>query len=205
MAEFVATLVSIADHLKSEGTVTPPPSWTQDQAFRLIQEQTITQKIIDADAKIASLQQAKVQLELEQVQAGSLRRLLYEQGHPLEDAVLEALSIFGFEAATIAQGDSEFDAVFTSLEGRFLGEVEGKDNRPINIDKFSQLERNIQEDFARQSAKRIEAALVRTPDLFNPARYLKEHPDEDYARRCREAILMAKGEVVSFPLPPTNN
>jgi hypothetical protein len=234
----IAALVSIADHLKSEGAVTPPPSWAQDQTFRLIQEQAITQKIIDADEKIASLQQAKLQLEVEQVQAGSLRRLLYEQGHPLESAVLEALALFGFEAATIAEGDSEFDAVFTSPEGRFLGEVEGKDSRPINIEKFSQLARNIDEDFERHSvdvhakgvlfgnayrlrplaeredfftakciasAKRIEAALVRTPDLFNPARYLKEHPDEDYAHRCREAILMAKGEVVSFPLSPTND
>jgi hypothetical protein len=39
--------------------------------------------------------------------------------------------------------------VFSSPEGRFLGEAEGKDKRPINIDKLRQLESNIQEDFAK--------------------------------------------------------
>jgi hypothetical protein len=55
----------------------------------------------------------------------------------------------GFSAEGHRDAESEFDAVFTSPEGRFLGEVEGKDNKAVNIDKMSQLERNLQEDFAK--------------------------------------------------------
>ena len=169
-------------------------------------------------------------------QAGSLRRLLFEQGKVLESAILEALRLFGFDAQSFANGESEFDSVFVSREGRCLGEAEGKDNKPINIDKCSQLERNIQEDFSHEdvtdyakgvlfgnafrllplqdrgefftakcvsAAKRAKAALVRTPDLFAPAKYLKENPDDvEYTKQCREAIFRANGEVVVFPPPP---
>jgi hypothetical protein len=81
--------------------------------------------------------------------AGVLKQLLYATGTELETAVLEALRILGFRAAQFKEGESEFDAVFESEEGRFLGEAEGKETKAINIDKLSQLERNISEDFAR--------------------------------------------------------
>ena len=55
----------------------------------------------------------------------------------------------GFTAEGYKVGESEFDAVFTSPEGRFLGEAEGKDHRSINVYKYSQLERDLNEDFAR--------------------------------------------------------
>jgi len=114
--------------------------------------------------------------------------------------------------------------------------VEGKDNKAINVDKISQLERNLHEDFARDqvteyakgvlfgnayrllppnergdfftdkctsAAARVKVALVRTPDLFPSAKYLKEHPDDKaYASECREAIFYAGGTVVVFPDPP---
>jgi hypothetical protein len=179
----------------------------------------------------------KKKLELELANAGSLRWLLFEQGKPLENAILEAMKLMGFDGTSFSDGESEFDGIFVGPEGRCLGEAEGKDNKAINIDKFSQLERNLQEDFARDevkehakgilfgnafrllpvgdrtefftakclsAAKRIGAALVRTPDLFVPARYIKENSsDTEYARTCREAIFSAAGEVVVFPPPPT--
>jgi hypothetical protein len=79
---------------------------------------------------------------------GGLRRLLFERGPQLEAAILESLRLWALWLRTI-ESDTEFDAVFSSEEGRFLGEAEGKDNKAINIDKLSQLERNIQEDYAR--------------------------------------------------------
>jgi hypothetical protein len=45
------------------------------------------------------------------------------------------------------------------------------------------------------AAKRLGVALVRTTDLFEPARYLRDHPDAEYAMQCREAIFAASGEV----------
>ena len=82
-------------------------------------------------------------------EAAQLRVLLYETGKALEGAVLKALRLWGFVAEGHHDAESEFDAIFISPEGRFLGEVEGKDNKAVNIDKMGQLERNLQEDFAK--------------------------------------------------------
>ena len=61
----------------------------------------------------------------------------------------------GFKADSFDDGKSEFDAVFSSTEGRFIGEAEGRDNKAINIDKFSQLMRNLHEDFDREEVLEI--------------------------------------------------
>jgi len=53
-----------------------------------------------------------------------------------------------------------------------------------------------------RGAKRSGVALVRTTDLFQAARYLKEHNDSHFAAACRSAILEANGEVVNFPPVP---
>jgi len=233
----VAALGALSASLKQSGEATPPPSWAAESKFRLASESRLESEISACSSSIATLQAKSASLQDKLLQAGSLRRLLFEQGKPLEAAILEALRLLGFDAQPFADGESEFDAVFVSPEGRCLGEAEGKDNKPINIDKFSQLERNLQEDFASDNvteyakgalfgnafrllplqdrgdfftnkcmsaAKRVKAALVRTPDLFAPAKYMKESPsDVEYARHCREAIFRSDGEVVVFPPAPT--
>ncbi|HEY7312638.1 MAG TPA: hypothetical protein VH643_24955 [Gemmataceae bacterium] len=233
--KMVAALVNLADVFANERAATPPPSWVNDAGYRLPQEAVLASQILDVQRRLGAIEAEKQQLEQQLIKEGSLRRLLYEQGNPLEEAILETLRLMGFTAESFKDGDSEFDAIFSSPEGRFLGEAEGKDNRAVNIDKFSQLERNLHEDFDKSgmgefakgvlfgngfrlappgdraevftekcftAAKRIGAALIRTPDLFAPARYLKSCEDADYGRRCREAIFAAKGEVVIFPSPP---
>ena len=234
----VAALAALADVLKRSTQATPAPMWTIDSKYRLAEEAEIESTISACAKQIAEKQTRKAALETQLQEAGNLRRLLFEQGRPLESAILEALRLFGFHADPFTNGESEFDAVFVGPEGRCLGEAEGKDNKPINVDKFSQLERNIQEDFAREevtdyakgvlfgnafrllpltergnfftdkcisAAHRACAALVRTPDLFAPAKYLKENPsDTEYAGQCRESIFTSKGEVVIFPVPPVS-
>jgi len=234
--KLAAALVALADSLRQSSQTTPAPVWTSDSQYRLCAEAEIESAISICVKEIGEKKETKTRLEAQLKEAGNLRRLLFEQGRPLESAILEALRLFGFVAEPFANGESEFDAVFVSPEGRCLGEAEGKDNRPINIDKFSQLERNIQEDFARDevtdyakavlfgnafrlhplaernnfftdkclsAAKRVRAALVRTPDLFGPAKYLKENPtDIEYAKLCRASILIAEGEIVVFPVQP---
>ncbi len=233
----VAALVALATSLKQSGELTPPPAWTAESKFRFAAEGLLESEISECSVAIASLQAKRASLEDGLLQAGSLRRLLFEQGKPLEGAILEALRLLRFEAQPYEDGESEFDSVFVSPEGRCLGEAEGKDNKAVNIDKFNQLERNLQEDFARENvteyakgalfgnafrllilqdrgnfftdkcisaAKRAKVALVRTPDLFFPAKYLRENPsDVEYAKQCREAIFRSDGEIVVFPAPPT--
>jgi len=235
----IAALAALADNLKQSTDTTPAPAWTSDSRYRLAEETEIESAISKCLEEIAKKQARKVLLETRLQDAGNLRRLLFEQGRPLESAILEVLCLFGFEAKPFSNGESEFDAVFVSPEGRCLGEAEGKDNRPINVDKFSQLERNLQEDFAREevtdyakgvlfgnafrllplaergnvftekcisAARRARAALVRTPDLFAPAKYLRENPsDTEYARQCRESIFVSEGELVTFPVPPVSD
>lgn len=231
----VATLVALSESLRAGRARTPVPAWAQDGKWVTTRETTVRAEISAVMESIAELQERRTTLQQQLEEAGFLRGLLYEQGPALEAAVREALSLLGFSAKPFKGGDSEFDVIFESEEGRFLGEVEGKDNRSINIDKMSQLERNLQEDFARDevttyakgvlfgnserlttpetrgqpftdkcltAAKRLGIALLRTPDLFEPARYLRENPDEAYAALCRRAIFETVGDVVSVPRPP---
>lgn len=233
--KFVSALVGLADAIAAEMSVTPPPSWTQDDAYRMPEEAALEVEIEELTARVVEIEEKRRELEARLENAGGLRSLLSEQGTPLELVVLEVLRLFGFDAKGFKEDGSEFDAVFTSPEGRFIGEAEGKDNKAINIDKFSQLERNLNEDFAREgveefakgvlfgnafrlrplterenpftekcrtAAGRLGVALVNTPDLFAPARYLKSANDPDYAKSCRRAIFETSGDIVKFPEPP---
>jgi len=231
----LGTILALADALAAGRATTPRPEWAQASAYETAEEADLQSALDRVSKDIARLHQERTDLEQKYLAAGTLRYLLYEQGKPLEHAVREALTLFGFETKPFQQADSEFDIVFECAEGRFLGEVEGKDNRAINIEKLSQLERNIQEDFAREEvtayakgvlfgnaerlidpgkrrhaftekcitgAQRAGVALIRTADLFEPARYLRTHADPDFGRACREAIFAASGAVVEFPTPP---
>lgn len=232
----VASVVGIDDALRLAVNRTPAPNWTSASSYRMVEEAKLDAKILECNTAMAKLKAEKTELEERLNEAGRLRDLLFEQGKPLETAVIATMKLFGFEAEPFDEGESEFDVVFYCPEGRCLGEAEGKDNKAINIQKFRQLEQNIQEDFERDdvaehakgvlfgnafrldppekradfftdkcyaAAKRTGAALVRTIDLFEPARYVMENPsDEAYAKECRDAILAAKGTVTVFPKTP---
>lgn len=136
--------------LCSSRETTPPPEWTSKSEYRMKRESSLEKKIKGIRKKIDEFQNNRRELMHQLEQEGKLRRLLYETGHQLEEAILEALKLLGFEAKQYRNSESEFDAIFISPEGRFLGEAEGKDNKAISIEKLSQLERNLQEDFARE-------------------------------------------------------
>lgn len=146
-------LSSIAAALRSDGEVTPPPPWTSATEYRLDAEAVLETAIAEKTRLIAELQAERQVLQQKLDEVGSLRALLYESGRPLERAVIEALRLMGFTGERFTNADSEFDVVFCGPEGRFLGEIEGKDNRPVNVEKFSQLERNINDDFGRDDVQ----------------------------------------------------
>ena len=236
--KLVTAVVALADALASSAVITPAPDWSTADEFRLAAEATLHAEIGRLSQEVLELEDQRRSAESRLAEVSSLRRLLYEQGKPLEAEVLRALRVFGFTASGFREGGSEFDAVFISAEGRFIGEVEGKDAKAINIDKFSQLERNINEDFARDeitnhakgvlfgnayrfnkpadraapftekcltAAKRLNVALVHTPDMFLPCKYLQEHADTRYATSCRTAIFNSVGDIVVFPDPPAGD
>lgn len=222
--------IDAALRANTEGT--PEPDWAKGDAFRLNIEPVIEKEILSLGAEIEDLVNKREERRKCLREHGSLRALLFEKGKPLEAAVRDTLKLIGFNTDHFKEGDSEFDAVFDSAEGRFLGEVEGKDTKAINVEKYSQLERNINEDLSREevtepakgvlfgnayrlmpldergefftdkvltASKRTGCALVRTPDLFTVARYLKDTADVKFAEECRKAIARSAGEVVIFP------
>jgi hypothetical protein len=232
---FFASLVEMERAIHAGRERTPAPEWTSTNTYRTAIERKIQYEIIALTKQIEQAQQSRDKLHVDLEVESRLRALLFEKGKPLEEAIVAALKLLGFKAEPYKQGESEFDVVFSSSEGRFLGEAEGKDNAAVNVDKFRQLEANIQEDFQRDgvtahakgvlfgnahrlevperrpefftakcvsSAMRLGVALVRTPDLFTVARYLRDQADGNFAEQCRKAIFDAAGTVVTFPALP---
>lgn len=149
----INAFVEIDRAVRSSVEETPSPEWSKEDQYRLDLEKSLEEDIVDLGAKIEELDAARAEKQTALRKEGLLRNLLFEKGVPLELAITEALKLMGFHVEGFQDAESEFDAVFVSSEGRFLGEAEGKDTRAINISKLSQLERNIQEDFAREEVQ----------------------------------------------------
>ena len=236
--KLVSALVEIDNALNSDKQRTPTPDWATGTEFRLQKESVIENQITGLSARVESLEARKHGLLNELEKEASLKRLLYESGPALENAILDALGILGLESRHEKDAESELDAVFTWNGQRFLGEAKGEDTQAVDVDKISQLERDLSQDFESEevtkyakgilfgnafrlrelserngfftekcisTAKRIRAALVRTPDLFFVARYAKESGDAEFSKKCVEAILAAEGTVVEFPSVPAQN
>ncbi|MEW6600803.1 MAG: DUF4388 domain-containing protein [Nitrospirota bacterium] len=147
--------------LQMSGRLTvQPPSWVFDPSFRTPEENALHKEIADISKKIGALEQERKDLEHRIDSSASIRALLYEQGNELELAVLDALTILGFSARPLEESGSDCNIIFESPEGRCLGNVEGKDNMAIDIDRFSQLERNLQEDFAREGVEEYAKGVI---------------------------------------------
>jgi hypothetical protein len=150
--QFVGEVVQLDKVLRSEGERTPPPDWARAEGYVLEEEKRLAKALDENTAAIATLEGERTQMLGGLEAAGRLKGLLYENGNPLEDVIIEALNILGFKAKPLREGDSQFDSVFVSPEGaRLLGEAEGKNDRAIQVDKLDQLERNIREEFSLAS------------------------------------------------------
>jgi hypothetical protein len=154
------TVIGLHDSLGGGRQATPPPEWALDPVFILDQERILQTRLAEVAQEIAQLGKQQAELEASIAEEGSIRGLLYEQGRPLEQAVQDALSTLGFSVARYNRDGSEFDVLFESREGRCLGEVEGRDSKPIAISKFSQLERNLQEDYAREEVREFAKGVL---------------------------------------------
>lgn len=132
-------------------------------------------------------------LEDERERAIRTQDLIFEKGPRLERAVLHALGAMGVEATPYRDGSSEFDSLFSIDGTRMLGEAEGRDNSPIAIDKISQLERNVGEDFARDDVE-VHAKGV----LFgNPQRLTKpDERDQLFTEKCLASARRNKFALV---------
>jgi hypothetical protein len=166
---------------------------SQDK-YTLPKEEKIRNKLSIIDTEIEELLKTKEQVEQELAGESVLKRLLYENGKPLEEAIRVALKILGFTVSHFDNSDSEFDVVFESEEGRLIGEAEGKDNNCIKIDKLRQLEMNIHEDYSRE-----EVEVMAKGALFGNAYRLiiPEERKEIFSAKCFTAAERSGTALIS--------
>ena len=149
----ISELVQICKNASAFTNKTAEPQWASDPIFEVPGESDVRSEILKVEKQIEILQ-GEIGTEIEKLRDTiTLRDLLFENGKPLELAIIHALEVLGFNAESYDDGKSEFDVVFTCPEGRLLGEAEGKDNRQINISKLRQLSTNILEDVERDEVK----------------------------------------------------
>lgn len=149
-ARLVTAMVALDAALRAEGEVTPEPAWAADSAYSLGSEHALRSQLLHIETELERVQHQKETIQQQLREAGLMRGLLYEKGKPLERTIIVALKVLGFDASPFREGASEFDVVFTSPEGRLIGEAEGKDSKAVNVDKLRQLAMNLHEDLQRE-------------------------------------------------------
>ena len=191
---FVSAIVNLDKALRSSSEITPEPSWAVQSVFALKPETKLRVELLEIERQV-ELAQLKKENTIETISSiTSIRGLLYENGKPLEAAIIRALQILGFKAASYKHSDSEFDVVFESSEGRLIGEAEGKDTKAVNIDKLRQLSMNIHEDLQRD-----EVLTPAKPVLFGNGFRLDEpqlRPDP-FTEKCHSAAASSSTALVA--------
>ena len=179
---FFQALISLDSAIKGVSKRTPVPRWAQSEAYITAQEKILSQELGEIEARIGKLEKDKEDTKTKLDDVGSLRALLYEKGHPLNDVVLEAMRLMGFQAENFRESDSEYDAVLECPEGRCIGEVVGRDNGAIDNKKMAQLETNIHEDFSRDDVSEpAKAVLFGNGHRLQPP---EKRPAEQFTSKC---------------------
>jgi len=185
----------IDQRLTQESEKTPPPNWVVQEKFSTKEAIKIKGDIEKNRKKIEEIKDENEKLNKKLADENILKDLLFEQGKPLENAVIKALNILGYEAENYNDGELELDQVILSPEKyRFIGECEGRDNKDINITKFRQLVESLNADFARDEVEEKALGI-----LFGNSERLKE-PDKrtlNFTQKCkigaeREKIALVK-------------
>lgn len=166
------------------------PIWVEEPAYELTGENEAKNKIRDNKNKILELKSKNSEFKRQLKDIQKMKRLLYETGKPLENAVTDSLKLLGFKAEGFDDGELELDQVIIDPNGnRLIGECEGKDNCAIDIDKFRQLVDSLNEDWSKNGS--IDRA---TGLLFgNPERLKKtEERTVDFTDKCKRGAEREK-------------
>lgn len=191
----VECLIQIANDLNKSTERTPPPKWIDRSDFVSAKETEIIQSIKNKEEKIVNITREIGKLNAELSEERVLKDLLFEQGKPLENAVIKALKILGYQAENYNDGDLELDQVIISPEKhRYIGECEGKNKKDIDISKLRQLIESMNADFAKDEVDEKAFGIL----FGNPQRFTS--PDKrtlDFTKKCktgaeREKIALIK-------------
>jgi len=194
---FIQELLRIHSVLSPDDSSPPPPDWAKAPSFQTPRLQIALARLPEIDQELNQVQTKHHQATAEVTEARELQLLLYANGKPLERAVLKALRLFGFHAERFADPDSEFDAIFTCQEMRMLGEAEGRDNGPIDVDKMRQLCTNLDEDFARPDVTAYaKGVLFGNPQRLRP-------PSKRKVNFTAKCLHMAEQRHIALVLTPS--
>ena len=189
-------LVQIHKVLRSGTTRTPEPDWCKSKNFILEGEKKLICRIAEIEKETLKLKEEH-DSSIQDLEKQTLPRvLLYKTGNILESAVIDAIETVGFKAKRYSKNELDFDIVFESAEGRCLGEVEGKDNKSIDINKFQQLERHISEDFARSEITEPAKGVL----FGNPFRLIEpDNREQPFTNKVHQAAKRTGTALVHTP------
>ncbi len=180
---FIDCILSIDQKILQESEKTVPPQWSNQVVYSSKKVIRIEKEIQKNEIEIEKMKTKNKKLNEELENENILKNLLFEQGKPLENAVIKALQILGYEAENYSDCELELDQVIISPEKhRFIGECEGKDNKDINITKFRQLLESLNADFARDDVEEKALGIL----FGNPER-LKDPSERtlDFTQKCK--------------------
>ena len=182
---YLRTLEALDKSIRRKTATTLVPQWAQDDKFRTNQEIALCKELTQIESKISVLEGEREKVREAFSDAVVLKGLLFEQGRALENAIHDAMRLMGFDVDYFRDSDSEFDVVLECAEGRCIGEAEGRDRKPINIDKMRQLSDNIHEDLSRAEVSEPAHGI-----LFGNAYRLSpptDRPAEHFTAKCMKA------------------
>ena len=132
---FLNALSSIDQAMKSQGNRTPIPQWAKSDTYKTNEEITLSEELLDIQGQIAELERTanREDTVAKLADAGSLPDCCSSRGTHWKMPSYRAMRLMGFNANRYRDSESEFDGVLECPEGRCIGEVEGKDNKAINI------------------------------------------------------------------------
>jgi len=171
-------------------------NWLEKPLYDLPKVIRLKQELMKFDEQIEDIKRAKEQIKLDIIKEGRYKRLLYEKGAALEEAILNSLKLLGFKFPQSKQAEPGLDSAFQSEEGRFLGDVAGTDNEAIGFEKIRQLETRILEDYSREDVKELAKGI-----LLGNAYRLQElnNRDDFFTTKCMMAAKKNRIALVRAP------
>lgn len=145
------TLLEIDLKLANNFEKSLPPEWISNRKYMSSKEIQYKNKLSENNQKIFKIEEENEKIKVKISEEEKIKDLLFEKGKALENSVILALEILGYEAEGYNDGELEIDQIIKSPEQyRYIGECEGKDNKDIDITKFRQLQDALNADFARK-------------------------------------------------------
>ncbi|NMC35923.1 hypothetical protein GYA49_02655 [Candidatus Beckwithbacteria bacterium] len=194
-SNFIQCLIEIDNKLTNNSEKTTAPEWVSKKEFISMKEEKLLKSISKNKKKVLKIKEENEKLKIELEEEITLKDLLFEQGKPLENAVIKALKILGYQAENYDDGNLEMDQVITSPEEhRYIGESEGKDSKDINVTKYRQLIDALNADFARDEVEEKAFGIL----FGNPERFIEpKNRKVDFTAKCktdakREKIALIK-------------